>query len=182
MYHFLNYNLVHAAMTMIHFERFLAVKIAERVQEYSRRKCNGCVSGYSLDQLHLCMTVPLKNKIGFFLPRVKEEAISRMDNLFHIFQQMAWIDNEDVFIRGGRSFIANLEIDNLVDRRYINEDTVVEYPYNTTWICAEEDFLVAQIEKAYVEPLAPILPLDPADEDQKITPIVKKNRKRKNSD
>ena len=179
--HFLNYNLAFAAM-LYQFKRFIVLKIAERVQELSRQKCYGCISGYCLDQLHQCVTVPLKEKIRIFLPRAKEEAISKLDNMFHLFQEKVWIDDESAFIEAGREFIKNIDFLDLLDRRYVNEDTVLEYPYNTTWLSDEDDFLAAHIENTFVEQtLPPILPLDPADENQKITPVGKKSRKRKNS-
>ena len=156
------------------FERFLVVKIAERVQELSRHKCQACITGYSLDQLHLCMSIPLKEKIVLFLPRAKEDAISRVNNLFHLYQQTAWVDDEQVFIEGGTAFIKKITVDHLLDRRFVNEDTVMEYPYNTTWLAAEDDFLVTQIETTYVEPLPPILPLDLSDERP-----IKNSKKRK---
>ena len=126
------------------------------------------------------MTVPIKDKIELFLPRVKDEALSKFDNLFHLYQQTAWVDDEQIFIEGGRAFIGHLKADHLLDRRYINEDTVMEYQYNTTWLALEEDFLAAQIENNFVAPLAPILPLDLSDEQQKITP--KKNSKKRKKD
>ena len=191
MRHFLNYILVYAAMHQ--FEQFLVVKIAERVQELSRLKCPGCVTVYPLDQLHHCMTVPLKDRIKLFLPRAKDEALARLNNLFHLYHslyQKACVD----YIEGSRAFIAKLTVNHLIDRRYVNEDSVVMYPYNTTWLYEEEDFLVAQIESNMLQDvlntlpplpplstLPPIAPLDPADEEQKIAP-KKRNRKLKTKD
>ena len=175
--HFLNYNLVFAAM-MYQFKRFIVVKMAERVQELSRQKCNGCICGYCLDQLHQCVTVPLEEKTRIFFPRAKEEALSKFYNMYG----QAWIDNESAFIEDGKAFIKNIDFLDLLDRRYVNEDTVMEYPYNTTWLSDEDDYLATQIENTFVEQtLPPILPLDPADENQKTTPVGKKSRKRKNS-
>ena len=163
------------------FKRFIVVKIAERVQELSRQKCSGCTIGYSLDQLHPCGSLPLKDKIKIFLPRAKEEALSKLNNIFYIFQQRAWIDDELLFIEEGKAFIKDINYFDLLDRRYVNEDTVMEYPYNTSWLSDEDDFLAVQIENTFVQTLPPLLPLDPADENQKITPVGKKSRKRKNS-
>jgi len=164
------------------FERFIVVKIAERVQEISRQKCTGCISGYSLDQLHQCMFVPLKEKIGLFLPRVKDEALSKIEILLYLYQQNAWINEEQAFIEAGKNFIKKLNIDDLLDRRYVNEDAVMEHQYNTTWV--EENFIAEQNEKSMTEPLPPISSLDPADEKQQIAPISKKknSRKRKTPD
>ena len=185
MCHFVNYNLVCAAM-LYQFERFLVVKVAERVQELSRQKCHGCDAGYNLDQLHHCMILPIKDKIELFLPRAKDEALARLNNLFHLYQQTAWEDDEQVLIDGGRTFIVKLNVNHLMDRRYVNEDTVMENPYNTSWLADETEFLVTQIENNFncqpppLATLPPFLPLDLSDEGQKIAP--KKSKKRKTDD
>ena len=161
------------------FERFLVVKVAERVQQLSRHKCLGCVSGYSLDQLHLCMSVPLPDRITLFLPRAKHEAFTKVENLLRMYQQNAWAYDEQAFIEGGRLFIKKLTVDHLIDRRYVNEDTTMEHPFNTTWLADEEVFLASQVEQQFELTLAPILPLDPGDEKQQITPIKKTKKKKK---
>ena len=176
---------------MQQFEQFLVVKIAERVQEISRFKCSGCISGYSLDQLHHCMTVPLNDKIELFLPRAKDEALARLNNLFHLYQQKAWEDVD--YIEDSRAFIAKLKVNHLIDRRYVNEDSVVMYPYNTTWLYEEDDFLVAQIESNVLQdvlntlptlpplPLPPLAPLPPIL-DPAVAAPKKKKRKLKTKD
>ena len=133
--------------SMFRFERFLVVKLAERTQELSRLRCRGCIEGYLLDQLHDCMKVPLKEKINIFIHRAKDEALTKINNLFHIYQQSAWVDDEQMVIEAGKTFIANLTANGLMDRRYVNEDTVMEYPYNTSWVADEDDFLAAQVEQ-----------------------------------
>jgi len=164
------------------FERFIVVKTAERVQEISRQRCTGCISGHSLDQLHQCMSISLKEKIGIFLPRVKAEALSKVENLLYMYKQNAWISEEQAFIEAGKNFIKKLNVDDLLDRRYVNEDTVMEHPYNTTWHLDQN--VVGETIEAITQPLPPILPLDPAAENQQIAPIsIKKNpKKRKTPD
>ena len=163
MCHFLNYNLVYAATPdmLYQFERFLVVKIAERTQQLSRLRCQGCISGHIFDQLHRCMKVTLKEKIEIFLPKVKDEALSRLNNLFHLYQQYAWVEDEQAFIEGGKTFIATIQADHLLDRRYVNEDTVIECPFDTSWLAEEDDFLVAQIENTMPTILPAIEELDP---------------------
>ena len=182
MSHFLKYILVYASI-MYQFERFIVVKIAERVQELSRQKCTGCINQHTLDQLHPCNMVEITERIRLFLPKVKSEALSRVENLLQLYQHNAWISDEQEFLDGGTKFIKNLSIANLIDRRYINEDTVFEHPYDSSWVANEADFLVGQVDKVYVEPpmiqsLPPLLPLDPAM-PMAIDPIKTKNKKRK---
>ena len=160
---------------MRQFQRFLVVKIAERLQELSRQKCQGCIGFYNLDQLHHCMSVPLEKKIELFLPRIKEEALARLDNLFHIYQQTAWVEDEQVLIKASRAFITELTVDHLLDRRFVNEDSILEFPYDTSWSLSDEA-VAAKIEQ---QVLPPILPLDPADEHQSIAPSPRKGKKRK---
>ena len=108
-----------------------------------------------------------------FLPRAKDEALLRLNNLFHLYQQHAWVDDEQTFIEGGKTFIANLQADHLLDRRYVNEDSVIECPFDTTWLADEDDFLVAQVENNMPTILPPIEALDPV-----IPSTTKKKRKK----
>ena len=81
---------------MYKFDRFLVLKIAERVQFISREKCSGCVTGLILDQLHQCMQITLKEKVARFLPRAKNEALTRLDKLFSLYHQTAWVDDDHI--------------------------------------------------------------------------------------
>ena len=179
MCHFLINNLVYASKMLYLFEKFLVVKVAERVQELSRKGCPGCVAGRILDQLHLCQLVPLKERIAHFLPTASEEAHSNLSNLFHIFSTTMWIEDNDLYLEGGRQFISSITPSMLRDRRYINEDSVFEYPFNTSWLSSEEDFLASQVDQATQSPISqtlpPILPLEPT----KILTPKKPKRKRK---
>ena len=90
---------------MYKFERFLVLKIAERVQLISREKCSGCVTGLVLDQLHQCMQITLKEKVARFLPRAKAEALTRLDKLFSLYHQTAWVDDDHIHMKSGEQFI-----------------------------------------------------------------------------
>ena len=135
---------------------FLAVKVAERVQQLSREKCSGCLSELIIDQLHPCMRISMEKKIEMFLPRAKKEALERLDYIFHIYKQTNCISDADdqMFLEAGENFIQELDPDDLLDRRYINEDSVVEHgPFDISW-------LTDQIIDKRQTPLPPILPLD----------------------
>ena len=165
------------------FEKFLVVKVAERVQELSRKECPGCKAGYILDQLHLCRIVSLKDRIVHFLPIAREEASQEknLSNLFQIFASNMWIEDNNLYLEGGRQFISSITPSMLRDRRYVNEDSVLEYPFNTSWLSSEEDFLASQVDQALAtqspisQTLPPILPLEPT----KILTPKKPKRKRK---
>ena len=134
------------------FEKFLVVKVAERVQLMSREKCSGCVHGQLLDQLHDCMKVSLKDKLKMFLPCVKAEALERLNQLFSLYQQTAWVDDEHSHLEIGENLIKCLQVEDILDRRYINEDSTQEFPFNTSWLTDE----FASMNNT----LPPILPLD----------------------
>ena len=150
------------------FEKFLVVKIAERVQTISREKCGACVNGLILDQLHSCQLVSLKEKIKMFLPRAKDDALKRLDQLFFLYQQSAWIDDERAHLETGEHLIEKLQPEDLLDRRYINEDAVREYPFNSSWLTEELSPVVSNM--LGICSLPPILPLEQE---------VSKSRKRK---
>jgi hypothetical protein len=165
------------------FERFLVVKVAERVQMMSREKCKGCVNGLILDQLHSCMQVSLAEKMELFLPRAKTDALNRLESLFFIYQQTAWVDDEQAHLEIGANFIELLQPYDLLDRRYINEDSVIDHPFNTSWLT---DQLPSSNSLPPLLPLdlgvtnlPPLLPLDPAATNQQITPTKKRKRNKK---
>jgi len=119
------------------FKKFLVVKISERIQQLSQAKCSGCIGKFLLDQLHPCKENTLEEKINLFLPTVQEEALERLEALFDMYQQTR-IDlynplNKNYIVDGG-DFIKQISLQHLLDRMYINEDTVTEYPFNLSWL------------------------------------------------
>ena len=144
---------------MYKFERFLVLKIAERVQFISREKCSGCVTGLILDQLHQCMQITLKEKVARFLPRAKNEALTRLDKLFSLYHQTAWVDDDHIHIKSGEQFIEFLKTEDLLDRRYVNEDSVIEHPFNMSWLTDPVD--LDPVLQTLTLPL--VLPLDLSD-------------------
>ena len=118
---------------MIFLRQFLAVKIADRIQQISRERCGGCTGNYILDNFHACVKTSLEERIRIFLPKVKAEAIDKIDNLIALYQQAAWAESE-VAQQCGVDFIVSLSRDDLEDRRFINEDTVELYPFNMSWL------------------------------------------------
>jgi len=164
------------------FERFLVLKVAERVQLLSREKCSACVSGLVLDQLHDCMKLSLKQRIELFLARAKTDALERLNNLFFMYQQTAWVDDEQMHLEAGENLIEFLRPEDLMDRRFVNEDSVLEYPFNTSWLTAE--MTPMEINMLNIQTLPTILPLDPVQTSQKATQFQpkKSSRKRKKVD
>ena len=144
---------------MYKFERFLVLKIAERVQLISREKCSGCVTGLVLDQLHQCMQITLKEKVARFLPRAKNEALTRLDKLFSLYHQTAWVDDDHIHLKSGGQFIEFLKAEDLLDRRYVNEDSVIEHPFNMSWLTDPVD--LDPVLQTLTLPL--VLPLDLSD-------------------
>ena len=142
---------------MYKFERFLVLKIAERVQLISREKCSGCVTGLVLDQLHQCMQITLKEKVARFLPRAKAEALTRLDQLFSLYHQTAWVDDDHIHLKSGEQFIDFLKAEDLLDRRYVNEDSVIEHPFNMSWLTDHDPV------DTVLQTLPLVLPLDLTD-------------------
>ena len=116
------------------FYRFLVIKIAGRVQQISREKCIGCVSGFILDQLHPCMGICIMKKIERFLPKAKYDALTRLDELFAMYAKNAWIEDEVAHKEAAIIFIELLQPRHVMDRRYINEDSVREHPFDDSWL------------------------------------------------
>ena len=115
------------------FHHFLAVKIADRIQQLSRERCAGCIGQYGLDNFHPCVKTGLEEKIRIFLPKGKAEALDRLDNLIELYQQAAWAEPELVR-QSAIDFIVSLTPHDLLDRRYINEDTVDLHPFTMSWL------------------------------------------------
>ena len=112
--------------------QFLAVKIADRIQQLSRDRCPGCIGNYILDNFHPCVNTPLEDKINIFIPKVKEEALHKIDTLIDLYL-LTWSEPE-VVRQSAMDFIVSLTPYDLLDRRYINEDTVVLHPFNMSWL------------------------------------------------
>ena len=121
-----------AGDNMLYLKHFLAVKIADRIQQLSRERCPGCMANYILDNFHPCVKTALEERIALFLPKVKTEALDKLENLIELYQQSAWTEPE--IRQYATDFIISLKTDDLIDRRYINEDTVELHPFNMTWL------------------------------------------------
>ena len=117
---------------MLYLKHFLAVKIADRIQQLSRERCTGCMANYILDNFHPCVKTDLKEKISLFLPKVKSEALDKLENLIQLYLYQQWTEPE--IRQYATDFIVSLTPDDLLDRKYINEDTVELYPFNMTWL------------------------------------------------
>ena len=161
---FLNLQL---AVNMIVLKHFLAVKIADRIQQLSRERCPVCGGNYVLDNFHECIMTPLKDRIRFWLHKVKAEALDKFDNLINLYQEAAWAESE-VMRQYGVDFIVSLQPKDLQDRRYINEDTVELYPFNMSWLTA-----------TYIEPTATACPQPEKTQPAKTKSKPKKPTKRK---
>ena len=159
---FLNFQL--AVNMIVYLRHFLAVKIADRIQQLSRERCPGCMGHYILDNFHACVKNLLPDRISLFLPKVKAEALDKLDNLIEMYQQATWAEPELVR-QSAMDFILALTADDLLDRRYINEDTVELHPFNMTWL------------QDTPNPIAP--PQQPTPTKSKPTKSVKDSKKRK---
>jgi len=149
------------------FNKFLVVKIADRVQQLSQEKCMGCVQRQRHDQLHDCTRITLLEKIEKFLPTVKEEAMVHFEQLYELFKKSNWLGDFD-YRASGISFVEVISSRELLDRRFINEDTDEEHPFDMSWLMEME-----RPSSLQIEPLPPILPLD------LLAPVAAKPRKRK---
>ena len=121
---------------MLFLKHFLAVKIADRIQQLSRERCEGCSGDFILDNFHACVKTSLGDRIRLFLPLVKAEALDKIDNLVALYHQAAWAEQE-VVRQSAVDFIKSLSAADLQDRRYINEDTVQMHPFNMSWLNAD---------------------------------------------
>ena len=145
MFHFLifkmtskaNSGVSQATSVLSAFYKFLVIKIAERVQQIAREKCVGCVGDFVLDQLHPCMKLTLIAKVERFLPKAKQEALTRIDNLFELYAKTTWIVDGVAYKEGAEVFIEDLESHHILDRRYVNEDSVFDHPFDTSWLVGE---------------------------------------------
>ena len=123
-----------------------------------------------MDQLHQCMKTTMESKISLFLPKAKKEAFDRVVPLLDLYKETNWVGDSDIFIEAGEQFINNLEPAHLLDRRFINEDSVQDHPLNLTWMDTPT--------RRVMEPLPPILPLSPV-KDKSPKPTRKRSRKAK---
>ena len=119
------------------FYKFLVIKIAERVQQISREQCAGCVGGFVLDQLHPCMKLALIAKVEKFLPKAKYEALTRLDKLYEMYAKTTLLVEGVAYKEAGEDFIEFLQPHHVLDRRYVNEDSVFEYPFDPSWLMDE---------------------------------------------
>jgi len=149
-------------MTFSQFNKFLVIKIADRVQQMAQEKCSGCTDFRRHDQLHECMQITLNEKFSLFLPKVKSEALERIDRLFDIFKLTNWIHDNRQYTIAGVEFIKQITATDLLDRRYVNEDTAEEHVLDMSWL-ADDHYLSEDTsqEISFLEnTLPPILPLD----------------------
>ena len=119
------------------FYKFLVIKIAERVQQISREQCAGCVGGLILDQLHQCMKLTLIAKIERFLPKAKYDALTRLDNLYEMYAKTTLLVEGVAYKEAGEDFIEFLQPHHVLDRRYVNEDSVYDHPFDVSWLVDE---------------------------------------------
>ena len=152
---------------LVYLNHFLAVKIADRIQHLSRERCPGCIEGYVLDNFHACVKNILVERIHLFLPKVKAEALDNLDKLIELYQDAAWAEPE-LLRQSAMDFILKLTPEKLIDRRYINEDTVALHPFNMTWLLDTP------------QPLAPLEQAKPTK--PKPTKNAKDSKKRKSEE
>ena len=154
------------------FCQFLVVRVFERIQALSVEKCGGCVKNYRFSSLHACVKTSLSDRIDMFLPQAKSEAFEKMERLIVLFQQsFNLLQNKDAYLQVGRSFLENLQPKQVLDRRFINEDTEEMFQYDDSWLTFEDDVLNSLCHE--------ILNAEESDDEPSSIPRVPKIRKRK---
>ena len=124
------------------FCQFLVVRILERIQNLSNEKCSGCAKNYRFSSLHPCVKTSLTERIDMFLPQAKTEALEKMDRLITLFQQsFNLLQNKEAYLQIGITFVENLLPKQVIDRRFINEDTEEMFQYDDGWVTFEADVL-----------------------------------------
>ena len=124
------------------FCQFLVVRVFERIQTLSVEKCGGCTKNYRFSSLHPCVKTSLIERIEMFLPQAKSEAFEKMERLIVLFQQsFNLLQNKDAYLQVGKTFLENLQPKQVLDRRFINEDTEEMFQYDDSWLTFEEDLL-----------------------------------------
>ena len=124
-----------SAMTVTQFHHFLVVKIYDRMQEISREKCSGCQLKHRFDVLHPCITTTLEKRIYKFFSYAVVEALEHLMLLLSEYQVSHMLFEEPSFyLNSGQAFIEALRPDQLVDRRYINEDADLIFPFDSSWV------------------------------------------------
>ena len=157
MIHFLICRMAYAAHFAL-FHKFLVIKIAERIQQISRDKCDGCAGGFVLDQLHPCMRMNLDARTERFLPKAKYDALTRLDSLFNMFGKTTYVESllASAYVEAAEQFLDSLQPHQVLDRRYVNEDSVIEHPFDQTWLLTS--LPVPQNEQIHME--IPFLAMD----------------------
>ena len=65
---------------------------------------------------------------------------------------MLYLNPVSAHMKSGEQFIEFLQTEDLLDRRYVNEDSVIEHPFNMSWLT-----------DPVLQTLPLVLPLDPTD-------------------
>ena len=126
-------------MTFSQFYHFLVVKLFDRVQELSREQCSGCKVKHRFDILHPCITTPLHKRIERFFPFAKAEALDNMDKLLKMYKEAFVLFCDPIqYLEAGDNFVTSFPVSNLIDRRYINEDTDSVFAFDSSWTVKEE--------------------------------------------
>ena len=127
-------------MAFIQFRQFLIVKLYDRVQEMSREKCSGCHFKYRFDILHPCITTPLDVRIYKFFTQAVTEVLGNLGTLLAAYEEMYMLLEEpSAYLTEAKSFIQAIHPDQLVDRKYINEDTGPAFPFDSSWLTQPTD-------------------------------------------
>ena len=130
------------AMSFNQFHQFLIVKLYDRLQEMSREQCSGCQHKYRFDILHPCITTPLDVRIYKFFNSAIAEALSNFGKLFIAYQEThTLLEEPNAYLKDGANFIQSLHPEQLVDRKYINEDTGSVFPFDSSWVTHEDSSL-----------------------------------------
>ena len=149
------------------FRQFLVVRIAERIQDLCKIECSGCQKLYRFSSLHPCQKLSWADRVYMFLPQVLTEALEKMEKLIALFHKSYAYptDNFDVW---GTQFVESLAAKDILDRRYINEDTGYMIEYDNSW--QDLDDLCNQLVEACEE----------WDREEGVTPKIAKKKAQPN--
>ena len=118
----------------------LIVRIVDRIQDLSIKKCSGCKMEFRFGGLHPCQKNSITDRTELFLPQVLTEVLERIERLLDLHQAQYKFPVMNM-VDFAREYVQQLTPKQLYDRQYINEDTGDMVPYNNSWIVEETEII-----------------------------------------
>ena len=118
------------------FRQFLVVRILEQIQVISKEKCQACCLQLRFDCLHPCIKTPILERVDLFLPQTKQLVLENLARLLSTFQMSFELQNDpNEYLNVGKVFVDNLQSSDILDRKYIHEEThTIHQPYDLNWV------------------------------------------------